>query len=153
MERVYEEAFSEVDEIIRLMPIDLRSKIPMQFRQAISENKAKNYIVDIHEPLKEQELKEETVIILGLIYRDFLASPEERDFLQEQDAQQLEELENQENEKYDINRILKDRKNKKKTDVNTEFENFSNSLVLYKEPNFFKKIFNFIKNIFKKNKF
>lgn len=82
MERVYEEAFYEVDEVLKLMPIDLRSKIPIQFRQAISENKAKNYKADIHEPLKEQELNKETVIILGLIYRDFLASPEEREQLQ-----------------------------------------------------------------------
>jgi len=38
VERVYEEAFSEVDEIIKLMPIDISSKIPQKFRQVISEN-------------------------------------------------------------------------------------------------------------------
>ena len=40
MERVHEEAFSEVDEILKLMPIDISSKIPQNFRQVISENKA-----------------------------------------------------------------------------------------------------------------
>lgn len=40
MERVYEEAFSEVDEIIKLMPIDISSKIPQKFRQVISENQS-----------------------------------------------------------------------------------------------------------------
>jgi len=37
--RAYEEAFVEVDEILKLMPIDLLSKIPMKFRKMISENK------------------------------------------------------------------------------------------------------------------
>ena len=81
MERVYQEAFAEVDEILKIMPIDLLSKIPVQFRKIISENKAKNYKVDIQEPLNEEKLKEETVVILGLIYRDFLASPEEKEEL------------------------------------------------------------------------
>ena len=86
MERAYEEAFTEVEEVIKLMPIDLVSKIPAQFRQTISENKATNYKVVIKEPLEEQKLKKETIAILGLIYRDFLASPEEREQLQMKDA-------------------------------------------------------------------
>ncbi len=99
MERVYEEAFSEVDEILKLMPIDLRSKIPEQFRQAISENKAANYNVNIHEPLNKQELKEETIIILGLIYRDFLSSPEEKEELLAEDEEELKRMIEEEKEK------------------------------------------------------
>ena len=129
MERVYEEAFYEVDEVLKLMPIDLRSKIPMQFRQVISENKAKNYKTDIHEPLKEQELKKETVIILGLIYRDFLASPEEKEKLQKQDSEEIQKIEQ---------------------DVQEQYEK---QLIIYKEKRIFHKIFDFIKRIFKKDKF
>lgn len=76
MERAYEEAFTEVEEVLKLMPIDLVSRIPAQLRQTISENKATNYKIVIKEPLEEQKLKKETIVILGLIYRDFLASPE-----------------------------------------------------------------------------
>ena len=94
MERVYEEAFSEVDEIIKLMPIDISSKIPQKFRQVISENKALNYKTNIQEPIKEQDLKPETVTILGLIYRDYLASPEIKEKLQKEDEEQLTENEN-----------------------------------------------------------
>ena len=129
MERVYEEAFYEVDEVLKLMPIDLRSKIPMQFRQAISENKAKNYKRDIHEPLKEQELKKETVIILGLIYRDFLASPEEKEKLQKQDLDEIQKVEQEVQEQYE------------------------NQLIIYKERGIFNKILNFLKGTFKRNKF
>ena len=89
MERAYEEAFVEIDEIFKIMPIELLSKIPVEFRQVISENKAKDYKVKIEEPLQQNNLKKETVVILGLIYRDFLASPEEREELQKRDAEEF----------------------------------------------------------------
>ena len=149
MERVYEEAFYEVDEVLKLMPIDLRSKIPMQFRQALSENKAKNYKADIHEPLKEQELNKETVIILGLIYRDFLASPEEREQLQKNDAEELQKIEQEMQEQYNMENIFK----KKKEKNNIQQNENNNQLIVYKEKGIFHKIFDFIKRIFKRDKF
>ena len=146
MERAYEEAFVEVDEILKIMPIDLLSKIPVQFRKIISENKAKNYKVDIQEPLNEEKLKEETVVILGLIYRDFLASPEEREELQAQDAEEVRKIEEEMQQKYDMENIFK----KRKASRNDEF---STDLVLYEQQGFLKKLFNLIKGLFNKNKF
>lgn len=146
MDRAYEEAFVEVDEILKLMPIDLLSKIPVQFRQVISENKAKNYKTDIKEPLDEEKLKEETVIILGLIYRDFLASPEEREELQLQDAKELRKIEEELQQKYDIDNIFKNKKTIK-------YDENSTDLVVYKNQGILKKLFNIIKGFFNKNKF
>ena len=57
MDRAYEEAFAEIDEIFKIMPIDLLSKIPAQFRQMISENRARDYDVRIQEHLEEKNLK------------------------------------------------------------------------------------------------
>ena len=124
MDKVYEEAFWEVNEVLKLMPIDLISKIPTQFIQIISENKATNYKLEIKEPLNQQNLKPETIAILGVIYRDFLASPEEREKLQEEDEDELKRIEQEETE-----------------------------LVLYKKESFFRKIIKFIKGIFQKDKF
>lgn len=146
MDRAYEEAFVEVDEILKLMPIDLLSKIPVKFRQVISENKAKNYKADIKEPLEEENLKEETIIILGLIYRDFLASPEEREELQMQDAEELRKIEEDLQQKYDIDNIFKNRKTIK-------YDENSTDLVVYKNQGILKKLFNIIKGFFNKNKF
>jgi len=146
VERVYQEAFAEVDEILKIMPIDLLSKIPAQFRQIILENKADNYTIEIKEPLEEDKLKKETVVILGLIYRDFLASPEEREELQLQDSEELKRIEEEMQKQYDMDNIFKKRKSSQNEDVSTE-------LTLYEEPGFLKKLFNVIKRIFKKNKF
>ena len=148
MERAYEEAFTEVEEVLKLMPIDLLSKIPANFRQTISENKATNYKVSIKEPLEEQKLKEETIIILGLIYRDFLASPEEREKLQKKDAEELEIIEQKMQEQYDIDNFFEKRRNAK-----SENEQGSKDLAIYKKPNILKKFLNIIKGIFNKNKF
>ena len=130
MERVYEEAFCEVDEIIKLMPIDLKSKIPIQFSDIIEKNKASNYKVEIQEPLQEQQLKEETITILGLIYR--------------QDAEKLKQLEQEITEQYDMQNVFANKKKKKIK--NNEEEN--NSLVVYKETNIFKRLVAFIKGFF-----
>lgn len=146
MERAYEEAFAEIDEIFKIMPIDLLSKIPIQFRKIISENKAKNYKVNIQEPLKEENLKGETVIILGLIYRDFLASPEEKEELQTQDAEELHKIEEEMQQKYNIENILKKRKNGDKE------ENISQEMVVYEKKGLIQKILNFFKKMFNKNK-
>ena len=42
MDIEYKRAFTEVDEIFKLLPIDLLSKIPPKFRQIVSENKDKD---------------------------------------------------------------------------------------------------------------
>lgn len=149
MKREYEEAFAEVDEILKLMPVEISSKIPTQFKQIISKNRAKDYRVQIREPLEldEKNFKTETIVILGLIYRDFLADPEEKEELQLKDIEELKRIEQEVKEQYDINEVFKKRKNKKE---NTSDEEQQTSMTIYKEPNFMKKFFNLIKGIFKR---
>ena len=139
----YQRAFAEIDEIFKLMPMDLLSKIPPKLRQMISENKAQDYKIKIEEPLEEKNLKKETVVILGLIYRDFISSPEEREQLQLKEAEDLKKIEEEMQKQYDINQIFDKRKNKQIEQNDTE-------LIVYKEPSFLKKFFNLIKGIFKK---
>ena len=150
MKRKYEEAFVEVDEILKIMPVDMSSKIPAQFRKMISDNKAKDYNIKIQEPLENQQLKKETRIILGLIYRDFLCDPEERERLQLEDAEEAKKIEQEMKEQYDVDKMFEKRKNNKET---KQSEDYSTEMIVYKEPGFIKKFFNLIKGIFKKNKF
>lgn len=144
MERAYEEAFAEVDEILKIMPIDLSSKIPIKFRKIILDNKAKNYKVNIQQPLNEETLKEETVVILGLIYRDFLASPEEKEELQAQDAEELHKIEEEMQQKYNIENVFKKRNSK------IETENISTEMIIYEKQGILKKLLNIIIRIFNK---
>lgn len=142
------EAFAEVNEVIKLMPDELVNKIPSKFREMIEEERDKKYFPNIKEPLEKQKLKNETIIILGLIYRDFLCSEEERKKLQEKDAKELQEmqqkLEEEIRQKYNPDNIFENR-NK----IEEQREKEENSLIIIQEEKWYRKIFNIIKKLFK----
>ena len=144
MEQDLSKAFTEVYEILKVTPIELTSKIPTKFRKIIEENRDKEYRFQLEESFDEKDLKEETIVILGLIYRDFLADPEEREELQLKDTEAIKKVEEGIKQKYDIENVFDSRKSKKKTDNVQEM-----GLTVYKEG-FIKKIFNLIKGIYKK---
>ena len=152
MKQEYKEAFAEVNEIIKLMPLELVNKIPNKFREMIMEEKDKNYIPDIKEPIEKCKLKNETIIILGLIYRDFLCSPEERKKLQEKDAKELQEIqkaiEDESRQKYNPDELFKN----KKPNIAEQIKNEeSTSMIVVPEEKWYQKIFNIIKRLFKNN--
>lgn len=150
MKPEYKEAFEEVYEIFNLMPKELLNKIPTKFYEMIKEERDTNYFPNIQEPLEKQKLKNETIIILGLIYRDFLCSPDEKKRLQEKDAKELQEakkeLEEQIREKYNPDDIFKKKKEDK---IECETIEETSITVIQKEK-WYKKIYNIIKNIFKR---
>lgn len=149
MKEEYREAFSEVEQILKLMPTNLSNKIPTRFKNIITLEKSKTYTPKISEPFEECKLKEETTIILAVIYRDFLCLKEEREELLERDKNKLIEFEEQLREKYNPDNLFKNKNNsseKVHDSISTE-----TAIVEYKEKNFLQKLFDKIKNLFKKN--
>lgn len=144
MKEIYMDAFSEVDAILNIMPSNLYNKIPLKFRQMISEYKNNSYNPRIEEPVENFELKDESKIILSLIYRDFLCSDEEKERLKARDAQKLQEEEEQLREKYNPDNIFNNRKTE---NIETVAEPVA--MVEYKES-FLTKFINKIKNIFRR---
>ena len=145
MEKDLSKAFTEVYEILKVTPIELTSKIPTKFRKIIEENRDTEYRFQLEEPFNEKDLNEESVIILGLICRDFFADPEEREELRLKDTEAIKRVEEEMNQKYDMENVFNNKRAKKS--VNTPQEEMG--LTVYKEG-FIKKIFNLIKGIFKK---
>ena len=90
MDETYKEAFYEVDCILNLMPKELTDKIPNAFKTVIEENKSKSYFKVIKEPINEQELKDETITILGMIYKDFLKKQFQNVILAEDNTRNVE---------------------------------------------------------------
>lgn len=150
MKKEYKEAFSEVNEIIKMMPDELVNKIPNKFKIILEEERDKEYNPNIQEPLEKQRLKNETIIILGLIYRDFLCSPEEKRKLQEKDAKELQkvqkDIEEEIRKEYNPDDIFKSNRKVKK-----EIKSEEKSLTITKEETWYNKILNIIKNLFKIN--
>lgn len=148
MKEVYREAFSEVEQIINLMPSNLASRIPLEFKQIIQLEKSKTYMSNITEPIEQCELKTETIIILALIYRDFLCSKEERSNLIARDTHNLVELEKELREKYNPDNIFKNRNTIQYSQEESQTE--QTAVVEYKEKTFLQKLFNKIKHLFKR---
>ena len=152
MKQEYKEAFTEVIEIIKMMPDELVNKIPSKFKEMLEDESDKEYTPNIQEPLEQQKLKNETIIILGLIYRDFLCSPDEKRKLQEKDARELQEmqkaLEEELREKYNPDDIFK-----KRTQPIENEKVEEKSLTVVQEEKWYQKIFSIIKNLFNRKKY
>ena len=157
MKAEYRIAFEEVYEIFKLMPQELLNKIPVEFHKIIEEERDKEYFANIQEPIENCKLTNETIILLGLIYRDFLCPSEERERLKEKDARELEkiqlEMKNEISEKYNANSIFNNNELESEAKVinkveikEQEKEEKSISLV---HERWYKKLLNIIKRLFK----
>lgn len=146
MKEEYLKAFSEVEQIIKLMPETLQKKIPDRFKYIISTEKSQTYIPNIREPFEECNIMQETKIILAVIYRDFLCSEQEKNEIKLKDSQKLLEYEKELRGKYNTDNLFK---NKKESDVEYESK-AETSMTIVQEEKWYKKIFNIIKNLFKR---
>jgi len=91
----YCEAFAEVDYILTGLKESERMQIPKSLLDVIHERKAKNYEfhIDLSKSLFEQNLKNETLAVLALIYRKYLSNAEEKEFLERRYQETLKEPE------------------------------------------------------------
>lgn len=70
-------AYTEVHEIIKNMPIEMRKKIPETLVKTIEYNMDKEYKINI-ENFEKVKLLEDTEKILSVIYTDYLSTEKER---------------------------------------------------------------------------
>ena len=136
---------TDISIIISMMPSQMQDKISQKLKDFIENNKAENYSSNINPtvPLKEQILKKETKAMLGIIYRDYLCSEEQRRKLLENEKKEIEEYERELREKYNTKNL-----NKNKTkEVEEEIATSETALTDYKEG-FFSRLKNLIYRLF-----
>lgn len=144
----YQESITEVLDILNHTKKSDVEKIPKKFMEFLKNHASKDYIpnLDHSQKLENMNLKPETRGILGLIYRHYWCSPEERtkyeQILNEKEKIYQAKL----REKYNPDNIFKNKK-----DNNETFSNNTTLPQIYEKNNIFKKIFNKIKNFFSKN--
>ena len=145
------QAYSEVDEFLGLVTEEEKNQIPKKLRDFFREEKDLNYHKNINPniPIKEQNLKEETLAIIALLmiqywYKDESKKQKLLEVLDENERKYQEEL----REKYNPDNIFKN-KNQNNTFDEAVPENEEISvgmqIVEYKEP-IFKRIVNKILN-------
>ena len=102
-----------------------------------------NYKLDMTKEFEEQEMSEITKAILANIFRDYWATPYQKERIEAKEKYDLEKLEEEKREKYNPDNIFKNKKEEKVVE-NT------NLPVEIKKENFFKKLISFIKGLFNK---
>lgn len=139
----YNDAYTEVYEIIELLDKEEYNKIPSEIIKAIRENRNLEYKFKLDEKieLKEQQLLPETKAILFNMFRDYLSTPEQKEIIIKRQAEERKRIEQMKKNEYNSNLFEK----KSNINKNEKIENIE--LIKYKE-NIFKKILRNIRNFF-----
>ena len=145
MEEKYTKAFKEIYIILNRSSKKELNKIPKSFIEFIESNMDMEYNpqIEFNENF-EKSVLEETLILLALIYRDYLISKEEREVLIQNEKKQLKEQE----ESYSVENLFK----KRKQESEECSINIQQQLTVIKEEKWYMKILNKILSIFKINK-
>ena len=140
----YNNAFTEVYEILNCLDEEEVNKIPEEVRNVIEKNRNLdyNYEVNYDEDLSNQPMLTETKAILFNLFRDYLSNPEQKQKILKMQQEERIENEQHKQEKYNKN-IFEEKKETNKTE--------KLEITEYKES-FINKAWNYIKKLFKNNK-
>ena len=142
-------AFAEVYDIIKHSDESIRKKISQSFINLIEKNRDKTYKIKINynEELTEPNIQYETKVILGIIYRDYLCSPEERDNLLRVENEMFSQIDRVNQEKYSVDNLFKNTK----YSTNDLTPKQENSIAIIEKEKWYKRLFKAVICIFKKN--
>lgn len=137
-------AYSEIYEILNLIEKEYTDKIPNKLKEFFKTERDNDFVpnINIDKPLENQNLQNDTLTILAILYLNYWYESEEE---KQELINLFNEVDKQNSEKYKVDNIFK----KKQATINNIEEDVDNSLVIIKE-NFFRKIINKIKKLFKK---
>lgn len=148
LEEEKRKVFSEIDSFLSIIGEKYRNKIPNKLREMYKSEKAEGYNpkYTLEIPLEEQDIRRETISMIGLLHLNYWCENEE----EKKELQRLfndNEKKHQEEikMKYNPDNIFKrdlEKENIKKQEIN---------IVEYKE-NFYQKIVRFIMKLFHKDK-
>ena len=143
----YPKAYKEVVEILKYVPKGSVKKIPQTMIDTFNSkmDKTYNFSIDINKSFEKQELLEETKAILANIFRDYWATPYQKERILAKERYDREKIEEEKRVKYNSD-IFKTQKtiNKMEKD-NTSCNNLP---IEVKKESFFEKIIKFIEKIF-----
>ena len=143
----YPKAYKEVVEILKYVPKGSVKKIPQTMIDTFNSkmDKTYNFSIDINKSFEKQELLEETKAILANIFRDYWATPYQKERILAKERYDREKIEEEKRVKYNSD-IFKNQKtiNKMEKD-NTSCNNLP---IEVKKESFFEKIIKFIEKIF-----
>lgn len=140
----YANAYSEVLEILNHIPKSDYDKIPNNMIEVFIRNNNKEYEFnyDVTKTLNEQNVSKVAKTIIAILFRDYWATPTQREKIIAKEKYDIAKLEQEKREIYNPDDIFK--KKEKNQEENIVSQN--TSLIEYKESNFFERLLNKILN-------
>ncbi len=141
----YKKALVEVDAVLSCLDYNEYKKIPANIIDAIENNKDEEYTYDYDEEIEYEEwlLMPETKAILYNIFKQYLATEEQRKYLQQKERLENYKIESEKIKKYNSENLFKKGKEAKKV------EQEENNELIVKRDSSFKKILEKLKSIFR----
>lgn len=139
----YKNAYKEVYTILNYLDEDDYDKIPPEIINAIKLNMNEEYEYEMNEEIDifEQQMLPETKATLYNIFRDYLATPEQKEKILKMQSEDRREIEIQKQENYKQEDLFKNRNS------NFNAPNEPTALIEVKKLNFFQKLLNKIKQL------
>jgi hypothetical protein len=141
----YANAYSEVLEILKNISKEDYEKVPSEKIDLFEKNANKNYNFqyDTNLTLDEQNVSKRTKAIIAILFRDYWATPEQREKILAKQNYDRIQIEKNKQKQYNVDNIFKNKEKKAETVEN------SVSMIEYKES-IFSKIKKWFKQTFKK---
>lgn len=141
----YKKALVEVDAVLSCLDYNEYKKIPANIIDAIENNKDEEYTYDYDEELEYEDwsLMPETKAILYNIFKKYLATEEQRKYLQQKERLENYKIESEKIKKYNSENLFKKEKEVKKV------EQEENNELIVKRDSSFKKTLAKLKSIFR----
>ncbi|MBR2743979.1 MAG: hypothetical protein IKE01_01605 [Clostridia bacterium] len=146
MENNYPKAYKEVIEILKYVPKESVDKIPQTMINTFNAkmDNTYNFTIDVNKPFEEQVLLEETKAILANIFRDYWATPHQKERIEAHERYEWQKIEEEKRIKYNPDIFNRDNE----TENNAEELSSNNLPVEMKKEKFFERIVKFFRKIF-----
>ena len=145
----YPKAYKEVIEILKFVPKESAQKIPKTMIDTFKTKMDKDYdfTVDINKSFEEQDLLDETKAIFANIFRDYWATPYQKERIEAKERYDRQKMEEEKRKKYNVD-IFKRNENTVEQEVTENTDKNNNLPIEAKKENFFEKIISFFKKMF-----
>lgn len=142
----------EVEYILNKLEKSYQGKIPKEIWQFINENKDKTYIYNCgdNKKLIDNNIHIDTIAILTYINIQYLLNEEQKKLINNKLLNDNSIFENNMREKYNPDNLFKKQKNEVLNYANSDTTK-EKAIIAYKEKSFLQKLFDKIKNLFRKN--
>ena len=149
MEDKYPKAYKEVIEILNYVPQESLNKIPQTMLDTfkVKMDKKYDFKIDINKSFEDQDLLDETKAILANIFRDYWATPYQRERIESKEK--YDRQKNEEEKKAKYNSDIFNRRNVENAYSKEQQEQETNNLPIeVKKERFYQKIIKFLQKIF-----